>query len=211
MTVQLNSEPAKGVIETGRMDLICQTSECHPPATVRWFEIPPTDDKATASEITDLAISNESSGEFGGLEVSSTLAVSKTYKSNHGTRYRCVISHPGLSKDLIEEKELNIFYPPSVDIRLSDGNLIQGQSAKLLCDFRDGNPLTDAKVRWKFLKAKLSAEFVESINRGTTISSLANLQRPPALQDMHYLDESVEAELEFKQLQVTDIGWYACE
>ncbi|KAF6775761.1 hypothetical protein AHF37_04170 [Paragonimus kellicotti] len=40
--VRLIAQPLDGVREANRLELTCSTSSCHPPAIIRWFEIPPT-------------------------------------------------------------------------------------------------------------------------------------------------------------------------
>lgn len=38
--VGLTALPMDGVRESKRLDLTCVTSSCHPPAVIRWFEVP---------------------------------------------------------------------------------------------------------------------------------------------------------------------------
>ncbi|VEL28000.1 unnamed protein product [Protopolystoma xenopodis] len=38
--IRLFAHPIEGVREAGRLELVCTASVCHPPAQVRWFELP---------------------------------------------------------------------------------------------------------------------------------------------------------------------------
>ncbi len=54
-SVQIHPSKTGGISEGDSLSLTCAVAVSHPPATVRWFEIPPNGRSENGREITDLA------------------------------------------------------------------------------------------------------------------------------------------------------------
>ncbi|VDM20084.1 unnamed protein product [Hydatigera taeniaeformis] len=130
--------------------MTCTVAVSHPPATVRWFEFPPGSGGALDSgrEITDLAQIDMTPGEYGGMLVDSTLRVSKTFRSNSQTEYRCVVNQAALNNPVVAEYKLDVLYPPTVEIVSLPNDPTEGQSVTLSCLTHGGMPDKSFSFSW---------------------------------------------------------------
>ncbi|KAH8875588.1 Cell adhesion molecule [Schistosoma japonicum] len=182
--IRLTAQPINGVPEAGRLELTCATSSCHPPAVIRWLEIPP--DKIQekninneedifqftnlfSNELTDLSQLETNQGDFGGTKVLSTLIITKTYRSHQNTIYQCLVNHTGMNKPVLN--------PPSIHIISLPNQPIARQSVTLFCQAIGGNPSNDLTYAW----------FVE---KSTQFSSLLNKGDDNQLNDDPYVKET---------------------
>ncbi|KAK4471890.1 hypothetical protein MN116_005276 [Schistosoma mekongi] len=178
--VRLTAQPINGVPEAGRLELTCATSSCHPPAVIRWLEIPPdkiqeknknnnNDDdifqftNLFTNELTDLSQLEINQGDFGGTKVLSTLIITKTYRSHQNTIYQCLVNHTGMNKPVLTEHRLKILYPPSIHIISLPNQPIARQSVTLFCQAIGGNPSNDLTYAWFVAK---STQFSSLLNKG---------------------------------------------
>uniref|UniRef100_A0A3Q0KTG1 Ig-like domain-containing protein n=1 Tax=Schistosoma mansoni TaxID=6183 RepID=A0A3Q0KTG1_SCHMA len=165
--IRLTAQPINGVPEAGRLELTCATSSCHPPAVIRWLEIPPDKiqeknknieehfqyNKLFSNELTDLAQLETNQGDFGGTKVLSTLIITKTYRSHQNTIYQCLVNHTGMNKPVLSEHRLQILYPPSIHIISLPNQPIARQSVILFCQAIGGNPSNDLTYAWFVAKS----------------------------------------------------------
>ncbi|THD28721.1 hypothetical protein D915_000418 [Fasciola hepatica] len=176
--VGLTALPMDGVRESQRLDLTCATSSCHPPATIRWFEVPNHGsleeeegswtigtDPTKPNELTDLAQMDTKPGKFGGTEVSSKLTVTKTYRLHQGTVFRCLVEHPAMEKPVISEHRLQVLYPTVVQLISHPPEPVVGQTVLLSCQTSGGNPLVGFTYTWFAAdRFQLAGLFADSAN-----------------------------------------------
>lgn len=221
--VRLIAQPMNGVREASRLELTCVTSTCHPPAVIRWFEMPPTTDTSPnterkwsrRSEITDLAQLDSNPGEFGGTKVSSKLIVAKTYRSDQNTVYRCQVEHPGMAKPSITEHVLQILYPPSVQVVTLPLEPVVGQNVILFCQTSGGSSQSGFIYSWfvgsrpQLIRATNTEENGTTGERGSG-GQLKLLPQPPFEKMLRLIGEN-DAHLNLSQVRLSQRGWYACE
>ncbi|KAG5445469.1 hypothetical protein CSKR_103719, partial [Clonorchis sinensis] len=230
--VRLTEKPMGGVRESDRLELTCKTSSCHPPAVIRWFEVPPKakfSNQAT-NELTDLAQIDTSPGEYGGISVSSTLVVSKTYRSQQHTVFRCQVEHPGLEKPIINEHQMQVLYPPTVQLLTVPEEPVVRQTVTLSCQTSGGNPQDGFSFSWFAGSRSQFAELLDG-NHDNTASNkkpakndnreLTTQQRkefnqlskssPPELDKMVSMTVFQDSQLNFTNVGLSQRGWYACE
>ncbi|KAF5404123.1 Cell adhesion molecule 2 [Paragonimus heterotremus] len=240
--VRLIAQPLDGVREANRLELTCSTSSCHPPAIIRWFEIPPTLGQHDSSdnlrpggsvqfqnELTDLAQLDSKPGEFGGSLVSSKLTITKTYRSNQNTVYRCQVEHAGLGKPIINEHRLRILYPSIVKLISLPSAPVVGQTVLLSCQATGGNPQNGLTYSWfTASRSQLTTTVKHTVNsteeftkhfgmplakvsKGSTeFSSRSEDNKQPALNTMVRLTGHQDSQLNLTKIQVNQRGWYAC-
>ncbi|KAF7262380.1 hypothetical protein EG68_00328 [Paragonimus skrjabini miyazakii] len=240
--VRLIAQPLDGVREANRLELTCSTSSCHPPAIIRWFEIPPTLEQHGSSdslrpggsvqlqnELTDLAQLDSKPGEFGGSLVSSKLTITKTYRANQNTVYRCQVEHTGLGKPIVSEHRLRILYPSTVKLISLPSEPVVGQTVLLSCQATGGNPQNGLTYSWFTVSrsqlantvkhtvnsteefAKHSGVQLAKVSKGSTeISSRSEDNEQPALNTMVRLTGYQDSQLNLTKIQVNQRGWYAC-
>ncbi|TGZ67581.1 hypothetical protein CRM22_004718 [Opisthorchis felineus] len=230
--VRLTEKPMGGVRESDRLELTCKTSSCHPPAVIRWFEVPPKpkfSNQAT-NELTDLAQIDTSPAEYGGTSVSSILVVSKTYRSQQHTVFRCQVEHPGLEKPIINEHRLQVLYPPTVQLLIVPEEPVVGQTVTLSCQTSGGNPQDGFSFSWFAGSHSQFAELldgnhdntasnkkpVKNDNREPTIQQRKEFNQlskssPPEIDKMVSMTVFQDSQLNFTNVGLSQRGWYACE
>ncbi|KAA3682043.1 uncharacterized protein DEA37_0008505 [Paragonimus westermani] len=240
--VRLTAQPLDGVRESNRLELTCSTSSCHPPAIIRWFEMPPTlgqhgssdnlrvgGSVQTQNELTDLAQLDSKPGEFGGSLVSSKLTITKTYRSNQNTVYRCQVEHPGLGRPIINEHRLRILYPSTVKLISLPSEPVVGQTVLLSCQATGGNPQNGLTYSWfTASRSQLTSMVKQTVNYTGEFTQHSGVQlakvskgitelgsRPegneqPALNTMVRLTGYQDSQLNLTKIQVNQRGWYAC-
>lgn len=71
--------------------------------------------------------------------------------ADNGAKVECVVEHPALEEPTVSSINLEIFFPPKVEIRTSSPNpLTEGQSVTLSCEVESNPP---ARVTWRRLGA----------------------------------------------------------
>nr|CAH8848335.1 unnamed protein product [Trichobilharzia regenti] len=247
--IRLTAQPINGVPEASRLELTCSTSSCHPPAVIRWLEIPPDKIKEKnknteelfqrinlfSNELTDLAQLETKQGDFGGTKVSSTLIITKTYRSQQNTIFQCLVNHTGMNKPVLTEHRLQILYPPSIHIISLPNQPVTRQSVSLFCQTIGGNPLNNLKYAWFVGK---STQFSSLLNQKDDVKRLKDnsndqmitnnspsLSTPPnhflspplhTLQkpefpSMIQLTGYHDSSLNLTNIKLSQAGWYGCE
>ncbi|KAF6775762.1 hypothetical protein AHF37_04171, partial [Paragonimus kellicotti] len=168
-------------------------------------------------------------GEFGGSLVSSKLTITKTYRSNQNTVYRCQVEHTGLGKPIINEHRLRILYPSTVKLISLPSEPVVGQTVLLSCQATGGNPQNGLTYSWftasrsqLISKVKYTvnstAEFTKhsgvqltKVSKSNTeLSSQSEDNEQPALNTMVRLTGYQDSQLNLTKIQVNQRGWYAC-
>ncbi|CAH8562970.1 unnamed protein product [Heterobilharzia americana] len=244
--IRLTAQPINGVPEASRLELTCATSSCHPPAVIRWLEIPP--DKIQeknkkieeffqrtnlfSNELTDLAQLETKQGDFGGTKVSSTLIITKTYRSHQNTIYQCLVNHTGMNKPVLSEHRLQILYPPSIHIISLPNQPIAKQSVSLFCQAIGGNPSKDLTYAWFVTKSTQFSSLLkqddgdqsnnspdeQSTNNSPNLSTLPNhfissqqIVQRPEFASMIQLTGYHDSQLNLTNIKLSQAGWYGCE
>ncbi|VDK33081.1 unnamed protein product [Taenia asiatica] len=231
-SVRIHPSATGGVLEGEVISLTCTVAVSHPPAMVRWFEFPPGSGGAADSgrEITDLAQIDMAScsfikqSEFGGMLVDSTLRISKTFRSNSQTEYRCVVNQAALKNPVVAEYKLNVLYPPAVEIVSLPNDPTEGQSVTLSCLTHGGMPDESFSFSWwhaKDLKIlftatqngqittqqELSPVLAKSLVSSLNITALAELFST----HMTQIPGHTGSHLLLDAITVKENGWYGCQ
>nr|CDS16954.1 Immunoglobulin [Echinococcus granulosus] len=225
-SVHIHPSTTGGVSEGEVISLTCTVAVSHPPATVRWFEFPPGSEGGADSgqEITDLAQIDMTSGEYGGMLVDSTLRVSKTFRSNSLTEYRCVVNQAALKNPVVAEYKLNVLYPPTAEIVSLPNDPTEGQSVTLSCLTQGGMPDKSFSFSWWYAKdlklpstatqngqpttqQELSPALAKSLTSSLNTTVLAehfstHMTQIPGHMGRHLLLDAITIE---------ESGWYGCQ
>ncbi|BHF66013.1 cell differentiation [Sparganum proliferum] len=219
-SVRIHPVPTGGVREGDWVQLTCAVSVSHPPATVRWFEFPASINDASTGgqEITDLAQIDMTPGEFGGMLVDSTLRVSKTFRTNSMTEYRCIVHQAALKAPVIAEYKLNILYPPTVEIISLPPDPKEAQSVTLSCLAHGGNPPEDMRFSWRYAKTLDLGAYpqspsgnVDSVFAKTLVGALNASQMAALFSTMKREPGQLHRHLMLDSVDVNNMGWYGCE
>ncbi|VDL93493.1 unnamed protein product [Schistocephalus solidus] len=225
-SVRIHPVPTGGVREGDWVQLTCAVSVSHPPATIRWFEFPAAPNAASTAgrEITDLAQIDMTQGEFGGMLVDSTLRVSKTFRTNANTEYRCIVHQPALRAPVIAEYQLNVLCenpisdPPIVEIISLPPDPTVAQSVTLSCLAHGGNPQEDMRFSWKYAKTLDLAAYRQSSSANmdpvfakTIVGALNTSQMAALFSTMQQKPGQLHRHLMLDSVDVDNMGWYGCE
>ncbi|VDP82231.1 unnamed protein product [Echinostoma caproni] len=226
--VGLTALPMDGVRESQRLDLTCATSSCHPPAVIRWFEVPNHGlledeegswtigaDPSKPNELSDLA-QMDTSG-IGGIPLISVNLWSRGALMSTAALYRpryTIISNPTMVQLISHPTE------PLV-----------GQTVLLSCQTSGGNPQTGFTYSWfaadRFqLAGVLSVADTNRTEDGSQANSAMNpidqsgsgdkhltkqKNGAPSLKSMLRLTSHQEPHLNLTNVKLTQRGWYACQ
>ncbi|VUZ56765.1 unnamed protein product, partial [Hymenolepis diminuta] len=224
--VQIHPSVTGGIPEGEVISLTCAVAVSHPPATVRWFEFPPDSGEETESgrEISDLAQIDMTPGEYGGMLVDSTLRVSKTFRTNSRTEYRCVVNQAALKSPVIAKYKLNILYPPAIEIVGLPNDPSEGQSVTLSCLSHGGMPDKGFAFSWWHAKniqfpssddikrrsnsrQELSPVLAKSLVASLNTSTLADIFST----DMVQITGHTGRHLVLDNVGDEQGGWYGCQ
>uniref|UniRef100_A0A5K3EWR9 Ig-like domain-containing protein n=1 Tax=Mesocestoides corti TaxID=53468 RepID=A0A5K3EWR9_MESCO len=226
-SVQIHPSVSGGVSEGDAISLTCAVAVSNPPAMVRWFEFPPGagGESDSGREITDLAQIDLTPGEYGGMLVDSTLSVSKTFRSNSQTEYRCVVNQDAIKKPVVAEYKLNILYPPSVEIVSLPNDPTEGQSVTLSCLSHGGVPDKGFSFSWWHTKdlqlpetvtqnpsSSSSKEELSSVVAKSLLSTLNTTQLAEMFAShMTQIPNHTGRHLMLDGISLEQAGWYGCQ
>nr|AKN21723.1 NPHS1-7 [Schmidtea mediterranea] len=201
--ISLIPDPQGGIPETRSVNLTCFTGSSNPSSNIQWFR---TEPGKRPEDITSHSNKDMMPSNYSGIAIHSSLNIHGTNRQDHGTIYKCIVSHAYMNSEISKEYFLNVLYPPVIQLFSLPKIPNEGNFVQLQCQTSGGNPsiISQSQFQWKFCPVITSYEYKYEDQPNTEIRQNC-YQLPDMFSFHHHHIFNITA------AAPKDRGWYSCQ